>query len=56
MHDYHKRTYIRCKLEIEQVMNFSYLGLKIISDGILVEEVTTQAYEAAKVVGYCTSE
>ena len=47
---------IRCKLElegkiIEQVMNFTYLGVKITSDGNLQDEVDTQLMKAYRVAG-----
>jgi hypothetical protein len=47
---------LRCKLEIdgrmvEQVMEFSYLGVNIISSGNLIYEIETQAQRAARVAG-----
>ena len=44
---------IRCKLEIdgrmvEQIMEFNYLGVNIISSGNLVKEIQTEAQKAAR--------
>ena len=44
---------LRCKLEIdgrmvEQVMEFSYLGVNITSSGNLVKEIKTQAQKISK--------